>query len=327
MPRLLVALLLLPGSAGCASLAYPHSDDVGGDRAGAERDAGVDLPAPVCEPPPEISEGVEAGKEQACGGPCAIASCSGHECRVERVFQASAEVGALAVDDGFLYWTSARDRKLRRRPLAGGADVVVLETETSVRSLAIHGGRLFWTGEAEHADDNEVASAPLEGGTPTRLAQGGYPEGLAVTDDAVYWADFQAGIMTIEHAGGRPLGEARLLDGWVNARSVAVIDDTVFWSQLNLDNSLRYRALGSRSSSLLACYQQWPSSIVVDEHSIYWIGQEIHESMGRLMVMDRSGGAPRILAELGEVDSDTLVGDEAALYWVEADIQIMRIPK
>jgi hypothetical protein len=33
------------------------------------------------------------------------------------------------------------------------------------------------------------------------------------------------------------------------------------------------------------------------------------------------------LRELGVVDPATLVGDEAALYWVQADTEIMRMPK
>jgi hypothetical protein len=116
---------------------------------------------------------------------------------------------------------------------------------------------------------------------------------------------------------------------WENARGLFLYDGTVFWTQLNLDNSIRQRiANGPGSTVLLACNQQWPSSITVDVERVYWINKFIYDSIGRIMALERAGGEPAVLLDdRAEVVSWSLAADLTHLYWIERSTMIMRTRK
>jgi hypothetical protein len=123
-------------------------------------------------------------------------------------------------------------------------------------------------------------------------------------------------------------GTPNLVAGWINVSGVSVFEDRVFWSQLNLDNSIRYFEEGHPDETyLLACHQQWPSAVVADKQKVYWINKHIYETESRIMVQDVGATAPAVLLTREAVERRALAGNASHLYWVEARNHVMRLEK
>jgi hypothetical protein len=272
----------------------------------------------------------EESAQFACGGVCETAACREGACRPELFVQDASEPTVLAVDSEYLYWAGSRDGVIRRRALAGGTTEVFATVEGYPMGLSRQGARLFYTTNSERGgfEYGVVASYSLPEGVPVVLSENGYPTGIAATADRVFWADFDAGVFSVKHSNGTPSGSPEFFGGQVNASGVCVFTDTVFWTQKNLDNAIRsQRASSSGPPSLLACHQEWPDAIVADAERVFWINKYIFGVTGRVMSLDRSGGAPKVLVEVFEPAPSSLAGDETTLYWVEAGTSIMRMRK
>lgn len=314
-----VCHLALLGLSACAAA---HDRNVGSKASG---------PEPGFEACEERADNLssEQRAQLACGGVCERAECSTGACLPELFAHETDEPTALAVDDTHLYWGNSKEHVIRRRALQGGETEEFLKIETVTAGMAIHGGRLFWTTPTRAGVGfGLVQSASLADRSRIGLAGSTSPESIAVTDSRVYWADFQEGIYSVEHTDGTPIGTPTRFEGYANAIGVSVIGKTLFWTQMNLDNSIRFRDLASDRAGLVVCNQQWPTSIVVDEQHLYWISRDIDERTGRIMILARTGGQPRVLLDRqAEPGPAALAGDDTALYWVEGRTSIMRVLK
>jgi hypothetical protein len=82
-------------------------------------------------------------------------------------------------------------------------------------------------------------------------------------------ADFDRGVVAVASPAGLVERTPQWVAGWSSAFGISVVGERVFWSQLNLDNSIRYfEQQNPRQTHLLACHQQWPGAVVADQQSV-----------------------------------------------------------
>jgi len=298
------------------------------EQSGALVDPGADATSLTCTVPPSgmtESESIAL----ACGGPCLPATCANGACTPELYADMHRSMLALAVDSDYLYFSSKEDHVIRRTPIHAMAVQEVVTIGGYARGLVVSGGRLFWTSvpEVEGFQNGEVASMKLPDGPAVVLAEGGALYGIAATKQRAIWADFEHGLMMIPQSDGVAQGTAVPFGGYTNAGGVWIADGTLFWTQVNVDRSIRTRSVEQEHSErLLACNQQWPGSIVVDDKRAYWINRYIFSSTGRVMAMDRGGGNPRVMVD-GRNMPGAMTGNAEALYWVENFTTLMTMTK
>jgi hypothetical protein len=279
----------------------------------------------------------EGRTQLACGGTCEPSSCRSGPCAVESVVEDSNGPTVLALDDSFLYWgttpsqAGASPTAAIRRLSSNGAVEQVAVVDGAITGLTKHGERLYWTLEKQEdgSTASEIASMIPPNGPIVRIEKEGSLRSVGLTDTSAYWADFDRGVFTAAVVDGLIVGPANPFGGWVNAVGLFVYESTVFWTQVNLDNSIRYKMTGDSSpAELVVCYQGWPSSVTVDAQRVYWMNTDLTGSTGRIMSLERSGGVPRVLLDQrARPKGRSLVGDGTYLYWIENDAVIMRMAK
>jgi hypothetical protein len=268
-------------------------------------------------------------KAWACGGECQSKACSAGPCSAEVVAEDADRPLALAVGDGGqIYWSTRLGGAIRQLS-PGGAITELAKVGGMVRGLALHGDGLYWTAaESESAPTTSVGSMLLPSGAPATLELVGNLMNIGLSDSRAFLTDFGRGVMSVPSPAGLVEATPQRVAGWSNAFGISVVGERVFWSQLNLDNSIRYfDQQNPLETHLLACHQQWPRSLVADQQSVYWINQYIYETDGRIMVQGLSESFPRVLLARDEVESRSLAGSDTHLYWVEAGTRIMRLQK
>jgi len=313
---------------GCGGVTH-ETNDASPAHPLASNDAPPDAHVASCPTRPDRLS-ADAAARVACGGNCDVAPCTGGPCRPEVFAVDAATPVVLAVDAQYLYWASL-DHVIRRQALAGGAAEDVVTIDGFPKGLARQGSRIFWssTSTVDGFEGGTIASTTLPPGPSVVLHSGGVPHGIAATVARVYWADFGAGVYSVGHADGTATGAPEFFAGYDNATGLCLHAGTVFWTQENQDNSIRFRdTSGSAAPSLIACNQEWPLSVVADDVHIFWMSEYIRAAFGQVMIIDRAGGEPKVLVpNLADPAMRSLTGDDSALYWVELGTNIMRMAK
>jgi hypothetical protein len=278
---------------------------------------------------PGVGVTAAESKALACGGECRIKSCSTGPCGAELVAEDADSPLALAVGDGgTIYWSTGLGGAIRQLS-PGGAITELAKVGGMVRGLALRAGRLYWTAaESESALTTRVGSMLLPSGAPATLELAGNLVTIGLSGTRAFFADFGRGVVAVPSPSGLIEGTPQRVAGWSNAFGISVVGERVFWSQLNLDNSIRYFDQRSpRQTHLLACHQQSPGPLVADQQSVYWINRDLYETDGRIMVQGLSESFPRVLLARDELENRSLAGSDTHLYWVEAGTRIMRLQK
>ena len=276
----------------------------------------------------------EDSERLACGGACERTSCRSSPCQPELWVQENDDAAALVSDGEAVFWsTDARADQagvahIRMRS-ADGTIRELAKVTGNVDGLARHGDRLYWT-VADGGGPGTIESMSLPNGPVSSSPVGGSPWGIAVSRDHAYWTDFQRGVLSAPLVDGIITGEPTPFGGWTNAQSLIVSNDSLFWVQVNLDNSIHYELLTTPpQGGTVACNQQWPSGLAADgsgpELRVYWSGRYIYDSNGRIMTA-RLGKSPQVLLEVTDGPRG-LCGDERYLYWIEGRTHIMRMAK
>jgi hypothetical protein len=178
----------------------------------------------------------------------------------------------LTLHDGMLYWTEVTGATVMRMPAAGG-DVETLATDQSVPAgIAAGGDSVFWSSVGQHSirallvggerkvftlatgQDAAVVMQFRDGAVywanngdgrvmvsrnaldPAQLAQGQHPDGLAVDDAHVYWADEFAGqIARVGLHGEEP---AIIATDQVAPGAIVADDENIYWVNTNPSGSV-----------------------------------------------------------------------------------------
>ncbi len=202
LPLPLPLLLLLPVLAACGA----RSDLLTGD-GDAPGTTSINL---SCEPG-------EVGSTEA--GPLADASLN---------------PGDLAVGGGYVWvvgWPFGA--QVARVPLAGGAPEILSDDRPNPEAVVAHGGIAFWIDTGFDCGRGTLSRIDADGRVTELLGGLARPKALAVDDRLVYVGDGPEGpcaapgrITRVGHDGGR---RRTLADGRSQVRSLALIDDRVFW--------------------------------------------------------------------------------------------------
>jgi hypothetical protein len=137
--------------------------------------------------------------------------------------------------------------------------------------LAKHLNRLYWTVQRPRNDPvtGQIMTMEMPNG-PITVLEAEWPREIVVNDTRAYWTDFQAGVFSAAVVDGLIEGPPRHFAGWENATGIADDDQMLFWTQMNLDNSIRYTEKSNPGGvGIVACNQQWPETIAVDGERIY----------------------------------------------------------
>jgi hypothetical protein len=238
-------------------------------------------------------------------------------------------LGGLAVDGTSIYWVNPgvrgnSDGTVMKMPLDGGTATTLASGQNLPVAIAIDSTSVYWTnygsdvhgGDGGGAKDGSVMSVPLEGGTPTILAQGQkFPLGIATDGTNVYWLS-QGGpaVMTAPLAGGTPMALA-------SARSwgtgIAVDSTGVYWSSPGERAVTRTPLDGSAGTILFSTpsADPAPNGIAIDDKNVYWT-----EFLGGGIVKAPLAGGPPTTIFAGHAGHGIPAGiavDSTSVYWTE----------
>jgi hypothetical protein len=192
---------------------------------------------------------------------------------------------AIAIDTTFVYWIEQDGSVMRVAKTGGGAPSSVGSGCTFV-AIAVDGTNVYCGGTAQ-----TVLAIPLGGGVPTALASAQPVSDLAVDAQRVYWTTYY---------GLRPAGN----------------NDVSNVSGVGLDGGALVN---------FATMQRVPSSLAVDDTSLYWLTLIDPRTPAGTMVMRASldGGAPVPVAMSSGVSDSiqapnkSIAVDATSVYWSE----------
>jgi hypothetical protein len=188
--------------------------------------------------------------------------------------------------------------------------------------IAVDATSVYWTNACD--PNGPVMKAPLDGGTPTTLAESSAPTAIAVDATSVYWTNLYGGVMKVPLGGG---ATTTLTDGpsFQMAVSIAVDDTSVYWSgseSWGPENGmiLSVPLDGGAPTTLASGQGVGPSAgdLAVDATSVYWGG-----SVG-VMKMPKSGGTPTTLVSTSSYVANLAV-NATNVYWIGSG-GVMKVP-
>ncbi|MGE0872469.1 MAG: hypothetical protein AB7P03_28195 [Kofleriaceae bacterium] len=114
---------------------------------------------------------------------------------------ADGQLGAygLASDATHIYWTTAINGTVMRKPRVGGAIETIALDQNGAMGIFLDGAYVYWTSSL----DGKVMRAPKSGGTPEVVAEmQGSPQSVAVDATHVYWTNFDGDqVMRLSRCG------------------------------------------------------------------------------------------------------------------------------
>jgi hypothetical protein len=191
----------------------------------------------------------------------------------------------LAQDDRYLYWSDQEDGSITRLHKDGGVPVILASACSRPHHLILDRDFLYWV---EGGQTGRVARLRVSGGEVETIAPNvALPERVVVSGDEVAWTSSgEAGFRGIPTEG------------------------------------LVCRAKIGGPASIVASKQKQPTSIVFDDHDIYWTNfgtkRPSYFTDGSLMRAPRSGGRKRWIVHKDQSMPSSLAMDDRFLYWTTA---------
>ena len=171
-----------------------------------------------------------------------------------------------------VYGTNGQDAPVSV-PLGGGIMTVLGPgpSNSNTYGIAVDSTSLYWT---EFGNPVNILKVSLAGGTPTLLATGTVPEGLAVDAKNVYWVDAggvgPGSLMKVPLNGGTPQSLATGLD---DPTGLAIDADNAYVTtgfSSPTPGTIVKVPLAGGAAIVLASGLNAPSGIAVDATSVYW---------------------------------------------------------
>jgi hypothetical protein len=172
--------------------------------------------------------------------------------------------------------------------------------------VAVNSTDVYWV------DQYEVASVPVQGGTPTTIfnASGNATViwAVALTDTAVYWGADNMYILMAPLAGG--IASTLVWSPWMG--DMAVNATEVYWTDGTTGEVLSVPPDGGATSTI-ASGQTSPDYLALGPAGVYWT-TEPSSGDDAVVVAPLDGGAPTTLASGGSVSG--LAVDTNNVYWI-----------
>jgi hypothetical protein len=224
---------------------------------------------------------------------------------------------ALAIDERYVYWITRNE--LRRASLAGGTAKTLAKAEGLRRIVAADGGLFVTDGIG-----GKVYRLDRESGMAELLGTGVYPDGIALRDGKVYWANKGStvgdGTVAMVELDGK--STSILADGLAQPGGVAVDDGFVYFTSTAQGCSsgsggggcygggVSKRALGGGATQPIDM-QGTPADVVVGKRGLYWMVS----SPARVMFAPFPANAARVLADATGDDPGAIAVDADAFYF------------
>jgi sugar lactone lactonase YvrE len=159
--------------------------------------------------------------------------------------------------------------KIFKMPLGGGALTEISDSDkgsNGLRRVCVDGSSVYWT--SPQAQGGFVEKAPLSGGDPVELADGGRQNGLALDASSLYWASPEDdGIYKVAIGGG---SVTTLATGQPDPTAVAVDGAFVYWTN-SAGGTVMKVPKGGGSVVTVASGQDKPVDLAVDSEGVYWV--------------------------------------------------------
>ncbi len=207
-------------------------------------------------------------------GVCTISGCTAPT----KLIDPANRPNGVAADATHVYWAETNGKTLKRAAKDGtGVEVIVSESlDFSPFLVTLHGGHVYFSERTV----GRVARVPKAGGAVQVLGSSPYPSKVAVTQDWVFWTDFNT-IGTVYRVPNEDPPD------------------------------------GGGASTIFAASQPGVFGIVADEQYVYWIasaGSLVPEGALRACPITGCQGAPISLDEDVPYPIDVVM-DDTALYY------------
>ncbi|MBI2391065.1 MAG: hypothetical protein HYV09_15845 [Deltaproteobacteria bacterium] len=232
---------------------------------------------------------------------------------------------AIATFGPHVFWSDARalgggiGHRLESLPIGVDAECGIKIVEPW--SIAVAGGRLFWTDLKERV----VASAPLLTSPPpagpaapfdchahlVHARTAGRPVGLAVDASHVFWTDSDPGVVASAPIAGGAVSE--LYKGGDKTTGIAVDATHVYWSEWGSGRIAKVPKSGG-AAVVLASDQKGARAIALDSSHVYFT----HPPTGSIRSVAKSGGAVRVHGT-GQKHPYSVAVDASSIYWANVD--------
>jgi hypothetical protein len=253
----------------------------------------------------------------SCGAAC-VGTCQEGRC-LSRLAATSIGAYGIAVDSKSAYFT-AYDDTVSQVPIAGGATTLHASGQQTPEAIAVDATGVYWVNNyLEHAG-SAVLELPLPGGTTpftlaTEQAYPGYPDGIAVDKNYVYWTDsFGGDVLALPRKGSSAL-TIPFAQGQLHPDGIAVDASSVYWINYgdgDPNGAVMKVSLNGGAPTTLASAQFGPQGIALDANNVYWTNNG-----GTVLKASINGGTVTTLAT-DQVNPQAIVVDETNVYWTNS---------
>ena len=188
----------------------------------------------------------------------------------------------LAVDAQSIYWTEEAGGVVRKKPLSGGASVLLAasgNSTTKAAFIAVNAVGVYWAtrfpaeGSTSGTLDGAILTTSLDGGTPVTIART-VAKALAVSASNVYWIADDA-VFQVPIAGGTPTQLASKQDKprflTIDASHVYWTNEGSIWNSSGFyEGSVMRVAIGGGTPAAFARKQDIAGPLALTGQGVYW---------------------------------------------------------
>jgi hypothetical protein len=171
----------------------------------------------------------------------------------------------LAVDSTDVYLTVSGAGAVMRVPLDGSMPTTLIAAQGQPQGIAIDADNVFFAARTS----SSIKQLPIVGGNPLTLASNQQlPLEVAVDGSYVYWTT-EIGVLGRLPIGGGGLLKT-LLSGHEPLAGLALDADNLYYVVTGAKGRVMKMPKGGGAPVIMAEGQDQPTSVVVDEKSVYW---------------------------------------------------------
>ncbi len=246
-----------------------------------------------------------------CGGTCAGGVCQSH------VLSEGSTPGAIAVDQGFVYWPDAQgtaDGGIMRAPKTGGPAITLTPGQNNPYAVAVDSTYVYWVTYSTTAPFyGGVFKAPVAGGSVLPVVPTGEQSAnaLVVNATSVYWDDYTSNLIRGAGLdGSAPTTLANAADGVGSPLLMAIDGQFVYWGDRFGGGTIQKAPLVGGGIVNISTGTD-PVAVAVNSVNVYWANY----SSGTIQKAPLGGGTATVVATSGGNGAWSIAADGTNVYW------------